>query len=494
MRITEMIVAQGLTMHPILLVVEKPERAVATQVMLTQAGYKIEVAVGLYEALRVIGQLMPHLVICEVSLADGSCVNLHDKLLADKFLAKIPVLAHSVKKSPEEIALIKSRKFAAAYAGSIDAKIFLPKISECINVHSPISPFYYGAKECGMEESLTLKIDSVVMGRVGEQILVRSKSEIDQAASMVCIPKNPDLSPAVLRMANNIRNGEEVFNLFPVGRIIGKGRTWLEKLPLFNMDASGVKPVAGAPVGTGSPRKLIFCDPNAGRFESFKEILGGYDIELVHAKTLSVAAGILGRGPDAFGGVYIHELLNDASSAEWKTSFAKIPLSSRPAIICGTTVTGAKNTDAMRFIKRPFGMGILVEMIESTFTRGSKIALVAGANAATQVTGTLVTLQAPAIIIGLDETGGVLQMKFPLAKGSKVEILHAEMASLLGGTGVTIVSVSAVANHPDLIQARFESIAPGMSKGKYWEKIAKTLAAKAAVVKEAEARAADPAA
>jgi hypothetical protein len=41
-----------------------------------------------------------------------------------------------------------------------------------------------------------------------------------------------------------------------------------------------------------------------------------------------------------------------------------------------------------------------------------------------------VALQAPAKIIGLDETGGVLQMKFPVARGSKVELMHLLLGQL----------------------------------------------------------------
>ena len=486
-----MIVAQGLTKHPILVVVEKPERAVAIMTLLSQAGYVVKVAGGLYDCLKLCSQEMVHMIICEVTLSDGNCVNVFDKIVADKMLAKIPILAHSIKKSPDEISLIKSRKFASAYAGAIDAKVYLAKIADCIKNYAPISPFFYEMTACGVDPNLTLKIDCMVMGRVGEQILVRSGSEVDQAASMVCIPKNAELAPAILRMASNLKNGDEVFNLFPIGRILGKGRLWLEKMPLFNMDAGNSPKSAGAPAGTGAPRKVIFCDPNETRFASFKEILGGYDIDLIYAKNLSVAAGMLARGPDAVGGVYIHELMNDTSSTEWKVSYAKIPVGSRPNIICGTSVSSVKNTDAMRFIKRPFGMGILVEMMESTFTRASKLASVASAKGPTQVFGTSVALQSPAFIIGLDETGGVLQMKFPLAKGSKVELVHPEISDLLGVKYVTITEVAAVLSEPDTVQARFESIAAGMSKGKYWEKIAAILSKKFAATQLAAAAAAD---
>jgi CheY-like chemotaxis protein len=485
-------VAQGLTTHTVLLVVEKHERAVATQALLGKFGYKIVVASGLYDALKMIGQEMPHLVICEVTLSDGTVVNLFDKLSQDKLLNKTPILAHSIKKSPEEINLIKSRKFAGAYAGAVEPKTFMGKVMEVINSYSAISPFYFGAEQCGIVSDLTLKIESTVMGKVGDAVLLRSGTEVDQNASMLCVPKNQELAPAVLRMATNMKHGEEVFNLFPVGRIVGKGRVWLEKLPVFNMD--GGKEAVGGPAGTGAPRKVIFYDPNETRFEGFKQLLGGYDIDLVYAKTLNIAAGLLAKGPDGVGGVYIHEMLNDSSSAEWKTIYNKIPSSSRPPLIVGTTAAGMKSNDAMRYIKRPFGMGILVEMMESTFTRANKVAAVAGVNAPNAVTGTSVSLQAPAKIVGLDETGGVLQMKFPVAKGSKVEMIHPEIGALLGVQTVLITSVASLPNQPDVVQARFESIGPGQSKAKYWEKISKILSERAAKKAAETQSASEPAA
>ena len=483
-----MLVAQGLTTHTIILAVEKRERGIAAQTLLTKLGFKVVTALSMYDALKMVEQEMPHLLISEVTLTDGTCVHLFDKLAANKLLGKTPIMAYSVKKSPDEIAAIKSRKFAGAYAGQIDPKTFFAEIMKIINNHSAISPFYYGASQCGIAEDMTLKIDSTVMGRVGDQILMRSGTEVDQNASMICVPKSSDMPPAVLRMASNMKNGDEVFNLFPISRAIGKGRTWIEKLVPINMDSLGgnADQTASAASG-GAPRRVIFYDPNESRFESFKEILSGYDIELHYAKSLTAAAGLLSRAPENFGGVYLHELMNDASSIEWKNAVQKVAASSRPPVICGTTMMGAKSTDSVRYIKRPFGMGILVEMMEATFTRGNKIAAAAGAKSSNANNGMAVSMQAPAKVVGLDEPGGVLQMRFPLVKGCKVEIMHDFIASLIGANSVSIVAVAPLPNQPDVYQARFESIAPGMSKAKYWEKISKVLAEKAAQVAAAAA-------
>lgn len=482
-------VAQGLTTHTIVFVVEKRERGIASQTLLTKLGFKVVVATGLYDALKIIEQELPHLVISEVTLADGTCVHLFDKLQQNKLLAKTPIMGYSIKKSPDEIATIKSRKLAGAYAGQIEPKSFFAEINKIIAHHSPISPFYFSALQCGLVEDLTLKMESTVMGRVGDQLLMRGATEVDQNASMLCVPKAADLAPAVLRMATNTKHGVEIFNLFPLSRVVGKGRIWMDKLPVLSIDKlATTKPPAAA--GTPAPaapqmRKVIFYDPNEARADGFREILAGYDIELVYAKTLTLAAQLLSRSPESISGVYLHEMLNDASSIEWKAVYQKIPASSRPSAICGTTAAAAKNTDNLRFIKRPFGMGILVEMMEATFAKGNKIAAVASSAVTPASAGIAVSLQAPAKLVGLDETGGVLQMKFPVVKGSKVEIGHEFIQQLIGSASVTIVAALPLPNQPDVYQARFESIGPGMSKAKYWEKISQVLSQKAASVASA---------
>jgi len=115
--------------------------------------------------------------------------------------------------------------------------------------------------------------------------------------------------------------------------------------------------------------------------------------------------------------------------------------------------------------------------MESTFVRVQKVVAAATKpNASgTAITGVPVSMQTPAKLIGLDETGGVLQVKFPLAKGSRVEIVHEFVQGLVGSNQVTIVASAQVPSQPDVYQARFESIAAGLSKAKYWEKVSKVL-------------------
>jgi D-arabinose 1-dehydrogenase-like Zn-dependent alcohol dehydrogenase len=122
-------------------------------------------------------------------------------------------------------------------------------------------------------------------------------------------------------------------------------------------------------------------------------------------------------------------------------------------------------------------MGVFVEMLQASFERADDIASVAGKNAATTTASVSVKYQAPAILIGLDETGGILQVRFPLLKGSRLNIAHAFLQTAWEGRAqVQVVASAPTEAKPDIWHARFEAIDAGMSKVKYWEKLAKHLA------------------
>jgi len=467
-------ISSNITQHTIVLCVEKRERAMATQALLAKAGFRVVIALSLYDALKYIAQEMPHLVISEAILSDGSAGTLFDRLQQHEMLKKTPIMVHVLKKTKEELTPLASRKFAGFFLGPFDPKSFLAKVNEIMSAHSKVSPYFLQAEALGLEKELTISIDAAIMGRKGEQLVSRSTTEVDPSASMLCVPTSPDLGPAVLRMGANLRSGDELFNLFPINRIVGAGRKWLLTLPEINV---GGDPAAKA----NKVHKVIFYDPNEARYEGFREIMKGYDIDLVHAKSIGAAAAVVKRDFESIGCVYLHELMNDASGIEWKNVYSKLPSGKRPPLICGTTSMNARSTGDVRYIKRPFGMGLFVEMLQASFERGGEIGQAVGKNSATVANGVPVRYQAPATLIGLDESGGILQLRFPLLKGSRFNIGHKFLQTAWeGNIQVQVTGTAVTAAKTDLWHARFEAIGAGMSKVKYWEKLSKHLNALAA--------------
>lgn len=462
-------ISPTITTHTIVVCVEKRERGIGMQAVLANAGYKVVIALSLYDALKFIAQEMPHLVITEALLSDGTAGTLYDRLSQHETLKKTPMMVCVLKRTKDELTPLTGRKFAGFLLGAFDPKSFLSKVSEVMKAHSSVSPYFVATEDMGVAADLTLSIDANIVGRSGEQLVSRSGTEVDPAASMLCVPTSPDLGPAVLRMASNLRDGDEIFNLFPINRIVGAGRKWVLGLPEIKVGAADKK--------VAKLHKVIFYEPNEARFQGFREIMRGYDIDLIHAKSLSAAAAILKRDADGIESVYLHELMNDASGIEWKNVYGKIQPTKKPPLIVGTTSLNARSTAAVRYIKRPFGMGLFVEMLQASFERGSEVAAVAGKNAVNALAGVSVRYQAQASLVGLDETGGILQLRFPLLKGSRLSIGHKFLEQAWEGSTIVSITGSAVQpSRPDVWHARFEAIGAGMSKVKYWDKLSKHLA------------------
>lgn len=464
-------IAPSLTQHTVVVCVDKRERAVAIQAALAKTGYRVVLAMSLYDALKFVSQEMPHLVISEALLSDGNAGTLYDRLQQHPTLKKTPILVQVLKKTKDELAPLQGRKFAGFVLGAFEVKTFLAKVSEIIGSHARVSPYFVPVATLGIAPDMTISIEASVVGRSGEQLVSRSGTEVDPAASMLCVPTSPDLGPAVLRMATNLKAGDETFNLFPLNRIVGAGRKWVMNLPEIN-------PPGTATAAAEKERKVVFFEPSEQRFEGFKEILRGYQIDLLHAKTMAAATAMVKRDPENIAAVYLHELLGDASGIEWKNTYGKLPLNSRPPVICGTTSMNARSTSDMRYIKRPFGMGLFVEMLQASFEKAGDLAKVAGKNASNDIKGVPVRFQAQARLVGIDESGGIMEVRFPLLKGSRFVLNHEFLLSAWDGNASVQVSGSTVTTtRADVWHARFEAIGAGMSKVKYWEKLEKKISA-----------------
>src|SRR5690606_3050902 len=136
---------------------------------------------------------------------------------------------------------------------------------------------------------------------------------------------------------------------------------------------------------------------------------------------LARAAATLQERGKELACIYLHELVSGTSSAEFKGIYSKIPLSSRPQLVVGTTSLNARSTDEMRYLKRPFGLGALIEVLQSSCERA--VDIMNGVKESGYV-GLPITYQTAAKLVGVDETGGILQVRFRLLQGSKVFINH----------------------------------------------------------------------
>lgn len=452
--------AKGLTPHTILILVDKPEKIVTMGALFNKMNFKVVTAVSLYDALKQIDQEMPHLIICDAIIPDGTAGNLYDRMQQQPLFKDIPVLVLVASKTKEQLSPLKGRKFAGFMLGKFDGRALTTKVKEILEGHGDISPFFVTAEQCQLAEDCTLAINAKVVGRVGDQMVCQSESEVDGEAALLIQPADKAKGPALLKMGSNSHRSGVIYNLFPMNVIRGSGKTWISALPEINLDH----------IETHSDgRRVMFYDPKPERFEQFKKVLAGYDIELIYAGNLQSAAAMIIREADGtLGCVYLDELPANSSGIAIKEAIAKMNEKARPAVIAGTTSLNAKSTKEIRFLKKPFGLGMLVESMDQAFKSRTNFADGASANIDVQY-------QTPAKLLGLDETGGIVQLKFPVVAGGKLYLQHPVLNEMWGGQSeVRIISSSRLENG-QVWQAKFENMSAQGNKSRYWERLSKQI-------------------
>ena len=457
-------IAKGLVKHVIVLCIDKKDRALALQQVLEKAGFKVVQSQGIYDTLRQVSQDMPHLLIADSILADGTVATLYDRLKQDPIANVTPILVLIQKNTREHLAPLAGRKFGGFLLGELSAKGLLAKVHEITANFEDVSPYFTAMESINQSSECNLNVLGTVVGVSNDQIVSKTSAQLDPSAMLICNPIAKTLGPVSIKMPSNVVVGNEIFNLFPKHLARGKGRIWVESLPVINFSNSG----------QAARRRMIFYEPNVDRVKQFAQILSGYDIEVLPVDSLTqLATAINSHGPSV-GCVYLHEL--PTTNSAWRDSWKKIPEANRPVLVIGTTASNLRSTPDTRYLKKPFGLPVFLDTINGCFERGQDIskALTEGRETAKID----VSFQAPARLVGLDETGGVIQLKFALTIGSQFRIDHPIVNEIMGPEGSLTVSQSMRADdRPDVWFTKFEMIGAGVSKLKHFEKARKVISA-----------------
>ena len=371
------------------------------------------------------------------------------------------------KKTKQHLTPLQGRKFAGFLLGQLDGPTLLGKIKEIMLTQTSVSPYFVTFDPEQTEVDFNICVDATAIGLSGDQVIYKSGTEIDGNAALVCVPGDSSLGPVILKMGTNLVKGEDIYNVFPVARIKGKGRKWITKLPMVDLNES---PDADLQEEDTALNRVIFFDPNQKRFDQFKEVLAGYNIELMHANSARKAAQMMERGDAQC--VYLHEM-TVADRAVVNETLGKVQ--EPPTVIVGTSSMNVKSNKVIRYIQKPFGLGVLVEMMQTAFQSGKELS--DKIDNSTESANLECSYQAPAKLIGVDETGGIIQLKFPVVKGSRLKLEHPFLSKIWDGD--TLVEITHTANFPDapsIWQARFEAVSSKGNKAKYWEKVEKLLA------------------
>ena len=455
-------VSKGLVSHSVVVCSEKRERRGAVLNLVQKIGFKGIGVQSLYDALKVISQEMPHLVITDARLSDGTAGTLFDRLAAHKVLSKTPILVLVPVKTKEQLTPLKGRKFSGFLLGELQEKALTAKVQEILSGNFGISPFFIGADGYGLGKGLAIGISGALIGQQEGFIVAKCDSEIDASAPLVCCTGDQNRPPALLKVGTSAVKEDQISIYFPIDRVRGKGRIWLSQLPEIGR--------VNKQESDDGHQKVIFFDPNRERFDQFKEILSGYGIDLIHAGTLQSVAGLLQQHAEGLGAVYLYELTSDAAGIPLKQSLESLDPKDRPPMVIGTSSLISRSTAGWCYIKKPFGLGTLVEMFQSVFRSRQQYQM-----SEAVVTDISVSFQAPAELIGLDETGGIMQTKFPINKGSILNLEHEFLHKIWDGdTRVQVDRIVPVGNSGAVWQVKFILLQIG-SRTRYWEKLSKKL-------------------
>ncbi len=459
-----------------LIINQKIDRSISYKQLLEKAGYQVTNVSLLADAYKVIEKSMPHIIVSEAILNDGSASSVYDRLQGHEIFGKIPIFVIVVNKTKTEMQALVGRKFAGFIIGELtDISVFKKMISQYTQGNETYLPYFLDLEGGSIPEEIMLSYPATIMGKIDDFVVSRSESMIDPSACVLCLPNNQGKDSVLFSKASNIANKDVggYFNLFPMNKASGFGLEWLRKLREISPEDLVGKKQAPSEV-LPEPKRLLMYDPNAERGEGFVKILKNYNIEVALQSSLVGAANLLASGPGRYSAVYIYELLSDASAIQWFKTFNSLLEQDRPALIIGTSSMNVRPIKGVHYLRRPFGLGPFLEILKTCFMRSDELSNSLHANKPTLVEVSA-TYKAMAELVSLDEVGGVLRLKFPIRRGSKTTIRHPVLNSIMNGEDqVTIMGSVNIKGTTDWL-VRFQSLPLGESALIYYRRLLRTI-------------------
>lgn len=448
----------------VLLCVKSPQRAIGLDSLLKQMRIQTTVTQNVADIEKVACQVLPHLVICDALLVDGTIANVYDRLQGNSLLQKIPVVACVLKKSREELLPLAKRKFAAILLGQPDPKTLTSQIAEILKQHASNSPFKIDLEQSGLSKSVSLSIAGSAIGRIGDNLALSSGLRLDPTASVICKPDNSKLPPVSLKMATEMKRSTGDLLLFPLNRLNGRGRSWVEGLPLIPDVSGEVK----SPQGRNKIKVLLF-EPNPKVYQPLASLLESQNYEVLQSTSLrnTLDTLVVEQGIKC---VYLHELLNDSSGIAWKDQFPKLLKQSKPTVIIATSSSNMKSTDGTIYLKRPCGIGVFLDTLKVGIACSQEIPPVEK-----ETVGNIpVQLEIIGKLDFLDESGGGILASSMIAENTVLNLRHTNIASLWeGNTKVKILRCIASNETSNPWAITFEALGASGAKSRYLEKVEK---------------------
>jgi CheY-like chemotaxis protein len=452
-KIKNLDLTKGLTQHIINVVVEKQTRGLILQGFLQKLGYKVIINQSIYEAVQAVSQEMPHLILTEAFLTDGSCADLYEKFSSDKQLKNIPILVHILKKSREELQAANSKKFAGFLVGNIDPKALILLLQEHIN--SKISPFFISIEELKTEPQIEIFLEAQVMCKFSGNVVLQTNIEIDSQAFLECVPQNRNNPPCLLTEAQVVKVAGKLFNLFPEHKIKGPGLLWMKNLPDLTQPGKEMK------------RDVIFYHSSKEIYEEYALFFKSFGVSIHHVGLMGNMLKVLSMKVNPFQAIYFAEVPDPKEFSLWHKEYLKKV--DKPKLILSTERADQASHSDVKYIKNPTSILKIVQSVKSATEDATELVKGLEKNG---YMGTTVKLKAYAKLRGIDETGGIIEANFPAVVGTKFTLEHPLLTKMWGGyIPVTITHIKKIESTASRWAMRFNAISRGTSKSKYWEKV-----------------------
>lgn len=447
----------------ILVVVSKTDKGISLKKLLEKIGYQVHVSHSLYDAIQMTTREMPHLIFTESRLNDGTAADLFTKLAVKKPLSMVPILVQLLQKTKNELEMVASKKFAGIFLEGLKPKPFLDKVQSIFHDFGGFSPFHIKTIDEEVVEHLTISMVSSAIGKVDDLVIFNSDIELDPDACLNCLPNRPDdqrREEVMLSHAFNINYGESFFNLFPLVRARGPGRRWLGQLPSLKGEVNqGI---------AASQLIYLYCQQDS-IFDEYRRILTGYNIELSRLDFEEDVEEKLRHEKKEVMTILVDDCPDQSHLNQWVDKLKSNPLyRDIPIIVLNNQAIKSAGLNYVS-LQKPLGMGYFLNYLMSSFLRGK---MIRENYERSGFKGVPCLYRGSARLLGLDESGGVLEVGFPMLPGCLIHLEDPFLEEIFSGDGRVQVSSIRKAEHKNhfwLVQ--FSTVEKGVSKEKHWLKV-----------------------
>jgi len=449
--------------RPVVLCFEKKERGIALQALLDQSGCKAFLTETIYEASNFLAQEMPHVIFSEALLSDGGAAQLADKLAKEPLFRAIPLLVMATKKTREELNTLVDKKLAGVLVGAQTTEVLAQKIKDLLTAQTGGSPYFVPGSQLKSAPEAKLTIEINFAGQRGMHYTLASAAAIPPNGLFTATWREHTESHLFFSGGFSQPVGSNALNLFPVRNVFGPGLRYLQNSGNSESTAGAAQP------------KILWIDPTGQSMETFGPILNAHGLQAIPSLSLTDALKRLQSAPSEYTTALITNCDQDADLPRIVKS-----LQSGHPLLSRLTYVASEIADKLGIpwrnrLPKPFGIGTLLEAVDANRIFNLERAL--GKNSvANSTSGGQLISKLNAQLLGIDETGGVLETNYEMVTGGRCK-LACKFFEALFPQEIAIVITDCKSSGTDNWHVRFDAVPAGTSKSKYWERVARELQA-----------------